>query len=192
MMRENIKKEILRKSFHITGITIPISYLFFGKNFTILYISSLIIISIFIELLRIRVPILFPINKVVESISRKYEKTALASYVYFFMAALLVTFFLSIKATIIGLTSALLGDATAAILGRIFGKHNIRNKTLEGDLTGMITVTLTTLLLSNNLLISIIMGFCFSILDLIDFKFDDNFVIPFGMSLIYEILEMIL
>lgn len=191
-MRESIKKEILRKSLHIIGITIPVSYLFFGKNFTILYVSLLIIASIFIELLRIRAPVLFPINKVIESISRKYEKTALASYVYFFMAALLVTFFLSMKAVIIGLTSALLSDATAAILGRAFGKHSIRDKTLEGNLTGMVTVVIIILLLTNNPLISIAMGFCFSILDLIDFKFDDNFVIPFGMSLVYEFLEMVL
>ncbi|MCX8169552.1 MAG: hypothetical protein N3D72_00505, partial [Candidatus Methanomethyliaceae archaeon] len=87
-MREDLKRELLRKSLHIIGITIPIVYLILGKDFTILYISLLIISSIFIEFLRIRAPILFPINKAIESISRKYEKTALASYVYFFMAAL--------------------------------------------------------------------------------------------------------
>lgn len=191
-MKEGIKKEILRKSLHVVGITIPLSYLLFGKNFAVLYTSSLIIISLFVELLRIRAPILFPINKIIESISRKYEKTALASYVYFLMAALLATFFLSMKAVVIGLTSALLGDAVAAVLGRAFGKHNVKDKTMEGDLAGVFTVIAITLLLTNNPFMSIIMGFCFSIFDLVDFKFDDNFVIPFGMSLAYEVLEMIL
>ncbi|MCX8169696.1 MAG: hypothetical protein N3D72_01250 [Candidatus Methanomethyliaceae archaeon] len=191
-MREDLKRELLRKSLHIIGISIPMVYLFFGRDFTILYISLLIISSIFIELLRIRAPILFPINKVIEGISRKYEKTALASYVYFFMAALVVTFLFSMEAVIIGLTTALVGDAMAAILGRIIGKHNIRNKTIEGNLTGMITVIVISFPLTKNLIISIMLGVCFSILDLIDFRFDDNFVLPFGMSLMYELLEAIL
>ncbi|MCS7097562.1 MAG: hypothetical protein NZ922_01070 [Candidatus Methanomethyliaceae archaeon] len=191
-MREDLKRELLRKSLHIIGISIPMVYLFFERDFTILYISLLIISSIFIELLRIRAPILFPINKVIEGISRKYEKTALASYVYFFMAALVVTFLFSMEAVIIGLTTALVGDAMAAILGRIIGKHNIRNKTIEGNLTGMITVIVISFPLTKNLIISIMLGVCFSILDLIDFRFDDNFVLPFGMSLMYELLEAIL
>lgn len=191
-MREDLKKELLRKSLHIVGISIPIVYLLFGRDFTIFYISLLIIFSIFIELLRIRAPILFPINKVIESISRKYEKTALASYVYFLMAALIVTFLLSMKATIIGLTTALLGDAMAAILGRTIGKYSIKNKTLEGNLIGMMTVIITSFFLTKNLIVSILLGICFSMLDIIDFRFDDNFVLPFGISLIYELLEAIL
>ncbi|MCQ5340760.1 MAG: hypothetical protein NO483_03505 [Candidatus Methanomethylicia archaeon] len=196
-MQKLIKKELMRKSFHILGITIPIMYILFGKDLTILYLSILLIIFILIEFIRIRVPILFPLYRVSEEIARSFEKTALASYMYFCVASLIIVFFLSITSVIIGITSALIGDTISAISGVLLGKYKIKNKTIEGSLLGMLAVIiisyiLSSLLFSNIIIIPIILGISFFIFDIIDFKFDDNFILPLGMSLICNLLEVIL
>ncbi len=196
-MQKIIKKELMRKSFHILGMTIPIMYILFGKDLTILYLSILLIIFILIEFIRIRVPILFPLYRISEEVTRSFEKTALASYIYFCVASLIIVFFLSINSVIIGITSALIGDTISAIGGIVLGKHKIKNKTIEGSILGMLTViiisyVLSSLLFNNITIIPIILGMSFFIFDIVDFKFDDNFILPLGMSLVYNLLEVIL
>ncbi|MBC7113741.1 MAG: hypothetical protein H5T34_07020, partial [Candidatus Methanomethyliales bacterium] len=122
-MREKFRKELIRKLFHLTGLTVSLVYMSLGKNYAIFYTSILLLSSIFLEFIRIRAHILFPLNKLADMISRHFEKTAVASYVYFCMAALIVVFFLSEKAVVVGLTAALLGDAISAVVGVGVGKY---------------------------------------------------------------------
>jgi dolichol kinase len=56
----------------------------------------------------------------------------------------------------------------------------------------IISYILSSLLFSNIIIIPIILGISFFIFDIIDFKFDDNFILPLGMSLICNLLEVIL
>ncbi|MCC6012872.1 MAG: hypothetical protein LM593_00675 [Candidatus Verstraetearchaeota archaeon] len=197
-MQKAIKKELVRKTFHILGVLVPIIYVLFGKDLTIFYLSILLLIFIFLEFIRIRAPILFPLNRISGEIIRSFEKTALASYIYFCVAALIIVFFFSRNSIIIGITSALIGDAISAISGIALGKHRIKNKTIEGSFLGMITVTFISYILLNLLLsihvitTPILLGISFFIFDIVDFKFDDNFILPLGMSLVYNLLEVTL
>ncbi len=191
-MRERFKKEVVRKLLHLTGITIPLVYILFGKNYAIFFTSSLLLVSILLEFIRIRSHTLFPMNKIADMISRHFEKTAVASYVYFCMAALIVVFFMSEKTVIVGLTSALFGDAISAIIGVGIGKRTIKNKTIEGSIAGITTVVMISYLLSEKIIISIMLGLGFMIFDLVNFGFDDNFVLPTGMSVIFNLLEGLL
>jgi dolichol kinase len=188
-MREKFRKELIRKLFHLTGVTVPLVYVLLGKNYAIFYTSSLLLASIFLEFIRIRAHVLFPLNKLADMISRHFEKTAVASYVYFCMAALIVVFFMSENAVIVGLTAALLGDAISAVVGVGVGKHQVKNKTLEGSASGLTTVVVISYLLSKELVISIMLGLVFMALDIINVGFDDNFVLPVGMSGILYLLE---
>ncbi|MEM4177939.1 MAG: hypothetical protein QXK55_08400 [Nitrososphaeria archaeon] len=188
-MREKFRKELIRKLFHLTGVTVPLVYIMFGKDYAIFYTSSLLLVSIFLEFIRIRAHVLFPMNKLADMISRHFEKTALASYVYFCMAALIVVFFMSERAVLVGITAALLGDAISAVTGVGIGKHNVKNKTLEGNVLGVIAVFFISYLLSKELIISIMLGVVFMVLDLVNIGFDDNFVLPIGISIIFYLLE---
>lgn len=190
-MRERFRKEVVRKLFHLTGVTIPLFYVLLSKDFAIFYTATLLLASIFLEFIRIRAHILFPMNKILDMISRQFETTAIASYVYFCMAALIIVFFLSESAAIVGLMVALFGDAFSAIIGVRFGKHKIKDKTVEGEIAGIITVFIIAYLLTKNIIISIILGFVFMIFDLVNFGFDDNFVLPMSMSVIFNFLEVL-
>ncbi|MEM4214373.1 MAG: hypothetical protein QXZ28_04200, partial [Candidatus Methanomethylicaceae archaeon] len=61
-MREKFRKELIRKLFHLTGVTVPLVYIMFGKDYAIFYTSSLLLVSIFLEFIRIRAHVLFPMN----------------------------------------------------------------------------------------------------------------------------------
>lgn len=191
-MREKFRKELIRKLFHLTGLTIPLVYTIFGKDYAIFFTSILLLSSIFLEFVRIRAHALFPMNKVADMISRSFEKTALASYVYFCMAALMIVFFMPEKTVIVGLTCALIGDAVSAIVGVGAGKRRIKDKTLEGNMAGFISVVIISYLLSEKLFNSIIIGAVFALLDIINIGFDDNFVLPIGMCSIFYLIEGIL
>ena len=191
-MREKFRKELIRKIFHLTGLTIPLVYTIFGKDYAIFFTSSLLLSSIFLELVRIRAHVLFPMNKVADMISRSFEKTALATYVYFCMAALMVVFFMSEKTVVVGLTCALMGDAISAIVGVGTGKRKIKDKTLEGNMAGFISVVIISYLLSEKVFNSIIIGAVFALLDIINVGFDDNFVLPIGICGIFYLIEGIL
>ena len=191
-MREKFRKELIRKLFHITGLTVPLVYIMLGKNYAIFYASTLLLVSIFLEFIRIRAHVLFPMNKLADMISRHFEKTTLASYVYFCMAALIVVFFMSEKTVVVALTAALLGDAISAVAGIGIGKHKVKGKTIEGGVLGIITVFIISYVLSKELIISIILGIVFMVLDLVNIGFDDNFVLPVGISIIFYLLEGVL
>lgn len=188
-MRERFRRELIRKLFHLSGISVPLVYALIGKNYAIFYTSSLLLVSIFLEFIRIRVNVLFPLNKLADMISRHFEKTSLASYVYFCMAALIVVFFMPERAVIVGITAALLADAISAVTGVGFGKHKIQNKTVEGSVTGTIAVVIISYFLSKEAIVSILLGLVFAVLDLVNIGFDDNFILPFGMSGIFFLLE---
>jgi len=192
-MKERLKREIYRKSFHLTGVTVPIAYLLFGRETAILFTSVALIAFVALEFVRIRAHSLFPMAKVATLVERQSEKVTVAATVYFCIAAEIALFFLSSNAVVIGLTAALFSDTAAALVGVGFGSHAIgHNKTIEGTIAGVVVAALTAFLLSSSLIISIAVGIVFLFFDLIEIGIDDNFTTPLIMVLVIYILEVIL
>ncbi len=85
-------------------------------------------------------------------------------------------------------------DSFAAIFGKIYGKHFIKNKTIEGSLAFFISGVLI-ILLTPKVTISVkeyYLGaaavFITSLFDLIPFKVDDNILIPLFFGTVYFVL----
>ncbi|MDD1764421.1 MAG: hypothetical protein LUQ46_00205 [Candidatus Methanomethyliaceae archaeon] len=176
-----------------SGVTVPLAYVFFGRDVAILYTSAALIAFIMLEFVRIRAHSLFPLMRTADLISRQTEMNALAAYVYFCIAAVVSIFFISKEAVIVGLTTALTSDAIAAVVGMGIGRHQIKqNKTIEGTSAGFLAAMFIAYLLHCNFVTIIAVGLIFLVVDLVEFGIDDNFTTPLAMVIVVQIIEAIL
>lgn len=189
-MKERFKREVMRKTFHMTGITVPIAYVLFGKDLALFYSSVALLAFVILEFIRIRAHSLFPLAKTADIIERKVEKNTVAASVYFCLAAVISIFFLDQKSVIIGLSAGLLSDTGAALAGVGLGKHEIRQgKTVEGTVAGILVASLVAFLLNANYATVVAVGLIFLIFDLLELGIDDNFTTPLIMVLVTYLLE---
>jgi dolichol kinase len=95
---------------------------------------------------------------------------------------------LSVACAIIAVLSV--GDSTCTWVGKFFGKIRIGEKSLEGFLTFAILSSLAVLIYVQNYQLALIFGFGGALLELYTLM-DDNFFIPFGLTIIYYLLNII-
>lgn len=187
-MREGLKKELIRKCVHLTGVSVPLFYHFFERDLTILFTAMALLLFVALEYVRVRVHLLFPLPRMASLIERMKERTAIAANVYFCVAAVVSIYFFDEFCVIVGLSTALLSDAAAAIIGTGIGKHRFGNgKSFEGAAAGAFTAIFISSVLGVSLAISIFLGLIFCLIDMIDFGFDDNFIMPLLMAMVLQI-----
>lgn len=192
-MLAKLKNEALRKAFHITGLSIPILYFFIGRDISILYTAVALLAFMVLEFVRIRAHSLFPMRRTADRIERKKEKTAIAAYIYFCMAAVLCLCFFEEFPVIVGLSAALLGDAAAAVIGTGLGRHRLKSgKSLEGALAGVVTIFAVAYALNCNLASIVVSGLVFLIFDLVELGIDDNFTAPLVMVAAVQLFEALI
>jgi len=191
-MQDKLRREISRKALHLTGITVPIVYYFFGREFALLYTSAALLVFLGMEFIRIRANKLFPLERTAEYIQRKGERNALAASVYFCVAAIATIFFFDERSVIIGLSVALLSDMAAALVGIGVGKHRIvEEKTLEGSIAGIAMAMGVAFLLNAGIVTILALGAVFLALDLVELGIDDNFTIPLAMVAVVYLIEVL-
>ena len=105
-----MKKEMLRKTIHFLGIFYLPLYVYMGKAITLEVIGFLLLISFLIEALRRKYRLL------PEWILNPYEIKGIGAYVYFGVAAFLLTALLSAEAAIVGVLIGSVGDGVSGLI----------------------------------------------------------------------------
>jgi len=150
----SMKSELKRKSLHLTGLSVPLSYYLFGRELTLTFIGIAFFVFVILEPFRIieelrdnikrrlriyvdedvmgRVEVL---EKQIDEITRSHERYRVAAHIYFAAASFIVVYFFPMEVAVGAITVATVGDALAAIVGKSFGRHRFSNgKSLEGSL----------------------------------------------------------
>lgn len=78
---------------------------------------------------------------------------------------------------------AAVGDSFSTIVGKVYGKHKIGGRTVEGAITFIISGFLGALIFVDPLL-ALILAFVGSVIELLAF-FDDNLLIPLFLTIFY-------
>ncbi len=155
----SLKAELKRKTLHLSGLLIPLSYYYLGKELTLIFIAIALIAFFIIEPFRtsrklgkdivegIR-PFIAPeiynflnesiekIDKKIREIAREEENICIGAHVYFAIASLIVIILFPMYIAIAAISVATLGDAVAALIGKSLGKHRFKNgKSIEGSLS---------------------------------------------------------
>jgi len=179
-----MKKEILRKSFHlIFGIIFLLLIYFLGTTPSFWIIVVCFLIGLIIALLHrngIKIPLF---EKIVFSVEREHEKhfPGKAALMFFIAAIILLYFFVSEPNLVLaGLSVQIFADTAAALIGKKFGKHKILSKehytkTLEGTIACFV-VALVVLLFFVPFEFALIVAIIATIIEFA--PINDNLLIP--------------
>lgn len=196
--KTSIINELKRKSIHLSSVIVPLSYYFFSRDVMLIALAVIFFNMVLLDILRYRNDFIKKFyNKFFKDILRVHESDENKIYftggTYIVLAFLLCVFLFEMNIAILSMFIIIFCDTAAAIVGKLFGKHYIKNKTIEGSLAffivGMILFFFT--MKPDNvsgLLIGTIAVFITTLFELIPLKIDDNIVIPMFFGITYSLL----
>lgn len=192
------KQELLRKLIHLSSLWMVFALGLIPKNWNICIFAALLIILIIVEYGYYRKWPFFikTYGRFFSRMLRESEKSPtfrLSGAPYVLAAALMVTLLFEQSIAMIALSTMLIGDTCAALIGRKLGKHKINagTKSIEGALAFWISSCIVLLFFVNlyhrsfTFLIMGIIGISVAMLAEIyerQIKLDDNFSIPLAMG----------
>lgn len=127
--------EIARKAIHIASLAIPIGLYFTPIEVAKRVVLVLTLVTLAGDVVRLHVPwfrtvFYFLFGRLL----RDHERFNLLGSTYLFMAALLCIHMFPKPIAVVALGFVVVGDATAALVGRRWGRIKILDKSLEGSL----------------------------------------------------------
>ena len=199
----SFKNELLRKSIHLSSSIVPIIYCFIDRKPAIIILSFFCVVLVLIDVIRVKhEPLRNYYLKFMQPILRGHEidneKTLFTGGTYLTLAFLICVIIFPKPLAITSMFVVVFCDSFAAIIGKNYGKHFIKNKTIEGSLaffvTGVIIVLLTPKVSDSitEYYIGFIAVFFSTIFELIPVKIDDNISTPVFFGLVYLALMKII
>ena len=122
--RTNLVREIKRKTIHITGLSVPVGIVVFGKIYTAGMIALALGVALILEAGRLRGRISLPAT-------RDHEQEKVAGYIYYIFGSLVTV---ALFQPMIALTSMLmlsLGDAVSGLVGSVLMNANVREQNIR-------------------------------------------------------------
>ncbi len=122
--RTNLVREIKRKTIHITGLSVPVGIVVFGKIYTAGMIALALGVALILEAGRLRGRISLPAT-------RDHEQEKVAGYIYYIFGSLVTV---ALFQPMIALTSMLmlsLGDAVSGLVGSVLMNSNVREQNVR-------------------------------------------------------------
>ena len=190
-MKQLEVSEFSRKIFHLLNMVIPLIHVYFIEDRVgmLIFLSLMLIICFFIEVLRTRYFILHKFFKnYLHFMMRDFEKEGEITGATWVFAGSLFTIMLIPKPfCIVALFFLAVGDTFAALVGMNYSFLKIGRKTLSGSTACFVTCCIIGLLFNYNLNTSTIMfgAFIATLSELSSMKINDNLSIPIfsGMSM---------
>ena len=183
-MKQLEVSEFSRKIFHLLNMVIPLIHVYFieDRMGMLIFLSLMLIICFFIEVLRTRYFILHKFfKKYLHLMMRDSEKEGEITGATWVFAGSLFTIMLIPKPfCIVALFFLAVGDTFAALVGMNYPFLKIGRKTLSGSFACFITCCIIGLLFSHSLNTSTIMfgAFIATLTELSSIKINDNLSIP--------------
>lgn len=122
--RTNLVREIKRKTIHISGLSVPVGIVVFGKIYTAGMIALALGVALVLEAGRLRGRISLPAT-------RDHEQEKVAGYIYYIFGSLVTV---AVFQPMIALTSMLmlsLGDAVSGLVGSVLMNANVREQNVR-------------------------------------------------------------
>ena len=188
----DLKRELQRKAVHVTSVLIVIFYFFLSRQIILLVLSLLLIISLVVEFARLELGLKLPFF---HKLYREKERDSLSGNVFFLMGAIIAISVFSKEIALAAILMTTIGDASAAIFGKRFGKTwipKLEHKAVEGCAAEFIVDMLIGCVFINSLLVIIVMAGTATIVETIVNKMDDNLLIPLFSGFSGQMLTYIL
>ncbi|MBN1494978.1 hypothetical protein JW911_04560 [Candidatus Peregrinibacteria bacterium] len=192
-MKKKLKKEILRKLFHLYQLPVIVGYIvlkyYFSEGIAVFALAIVLMLIIELESLRLEWKVKVPDFL---GIMRKHERSRVTGSLYMIISTIIVFSVFDFKIALVALLLTVFGDLASAIIGIRFGKHRLKNgKSWEGLIGGLVINLLVAMIfLAQYPLVAITMAAVASFTELTTYKLDDNLTVPlfsafFGHTIAY-------
>ena len=172
--------ELFRKSIHLSGLILPVIYLFLDQQTMLILIGVLAGFAVTVELMKWLSPSFGEFFfKMFAFLLRTHErKGAVTGATYYLISAFLCIFFFAKTLAIVCIFFMILGDLAAALVGKMWGRTKLLGKkSLEGSAACFVVCALIALVTLNPI-IGIIGAFVATLVELLPFPIDDNLTVP--------------
>jgi phytol kinase len=176
-----LKKELIRKSIHMSFIAIPIGYFFIEKPMVLLIVGITLGTALLVECARFVWPgFSRQFNRIPGVLLRTHEKSDITGATYLLMGSFISILFYEKAIAIAVLFIVILADAVSGLMGKFMGKKVIyHEKTLEGCLAFILISSIIVLAVPGvSILIGLVGVLSAFLVDLLIRKIDDNLTIP--------------
>ena len=176
----NLKTELSRKILHLCSSIIGISILLIDKSIylPVLFIITILVVSF--DCLRINFKNVAKIHNAIFSIfTRTNEEKQITGASFLLIGSSIVALFFNKEIAAVGLLIMSVSDSFAALVGIIFGKTKLFNKTLEGSTAFFVTTFTILIIFDYNVLESTFISFIATVTELFsNYRYNDNILIP--------------
>ena len=184
-----LKGELLRKSTHLFAIVIPAGYYFLGltKGEFLAIMIPVSIIMIIIDVSRLRDWSLWHlVRKLISPMVRSSETSGdFTGATYILSTVCFTAAFYSKPVAAAALAFIIVGDPASALIGRRYGKHRFKNKSLEGSLAFLVPATIVGIFAPElPVTVGILGAIVATVTEAVSFKVDDNTTVPLISGLV--------
>ena len=172
--------ELLRKSTHLAGLTLPVIYLFLDKPTMLILVGVLTGFAFAVEVVKWLSPGFADLFfRTLAPLLRSHErKGAVTGATYYLVSVFLSILFFAKVLAIVCIFFMIFGDMAAALVGKKWGKTKLLGaKSLEGSAACFI-VCVAIALVQLNPIIAIIGALVATLVELMPFPIDDNLTVP--------------
>ncbi|UGV40905.1 CTP--2,3-di-O-geranylgeranyl-sn-glycero-1-phosphate cytidyltransferase [Methanococcoides orientis] len=184
-------KEFFRKSIHFVSLFIVILYYYFGKSFTLNFLTLVLCCFLVIEYFRVEKELKIPI---VWKLYRSKEKDKLSGNIYFLIGSIIAISIFSKEVASAAILMTTFGDSAAALIGISYGKRWIRSlpdRAWEGVISEYLVNLAIGYFFLSNWVVAIIMASAATIVETLTYKLDDNLLIPLFSGIVGQIVLII-
>lgn len=182
--------ELGRKAVHVSAIAVPVALYFLPLSLSRTILLVLTGLSLVAEMLRLNQPRLRTFFYLFFGrLVRDHERFGLLGSTYLLLSGLICSYAFAKPITVAALAFLILGDTTAALVGKAIGRVRVFGKTLEGSLACFVVCLAVGWLIPELSLRQALAGAAMAtLIELLPIPLDDNLRIPlaagFTMTLI--------
>ena len=176
----NIKQELKRKGMHQLALAIPIGYTYLPKTISLQILISIAVIVTIVDVGRFKLPWLREIfSRLFNAMLREHESRRFTGSTYLLWGSVLSIWLFPKDIVLLILYYLIISDSVAALIGKLFGKHKIFDKSVEGTAAFLVSASVIMLFFPGIPLIQrISAALSAAIIELLPIPVDDNFLIP--------------
>lgn len=179
--RNNIKKEVFRKSIHLCSAFVP-TFLDLSFFTTLALLFCALFAYSFSEILRLKGVNIPLVAKITEVASRKRDENKFVlGPVTLVVGIILAALFLDSTGYHAGIYALAFGDGLASLFGKLFGRVHVaftKGKTAAGSLACFVAVFVTSFFVCQNATYAFVLAFSAMIIEIIPMTDLDNIFIP--------------
>lgn len=183
--------EIGRKAVHLAAILIPLGYYFIPESIARKILITLTGVVFLVDVIRLNQPRIRTFFFIFFGrLVRDHERYNLLGSTYLLMSSIICIYAFSKPVAVASLGFLILGDSTAALVGKSIGRVPIFGKTLEGSLACLAVCILVGWVIPEITWVQAIAGALMAtLIELLPVPLDDNLRIPLAAGFTMTLLH---